>query len=64
MISERGTMETLISNGKCPEPLTYHRRGQWFKSTTAHYTFDSEQPIEPLAQEGRGVIVLLKYFER
>jgi len=23
------------------EPLTYHRRGQWFKSSTAHYFYSN-----------------------
>ena len=27
------------------EPLTYHRRGQWFKSTIAHHTKSRKKVI-------------------
>ena len=41
---DREYLENLVTllgeagNGVPEEPLTLHRRGQWFKSTTAHHT--------------------------
>jgi hypothetical protein len=63
----------MNNNDSSIEMLTYHRRGQWFKSSTAHHSNQSDQakgsspeellPLEVLVlqlagPEGRRVLSL------
>ncbi|MFC2002686.1 hypothetical protein ACFLV4_01890 [Chloroflexota bacterium] len=47
LIALLGTADTGPGAGAEAEPRTLHRRGQWFKSTTAHHTV---QYVELLSQ--------------